>query len=186
MASSSSYRILPIQWNTFTVKVLKIQTLYFILFWSKFCWLSICFLKYFMEWHFVRHFGVRNFRTFTIMTVAPDIALFWINKYLYFSNFHRKTCWGYSLEASHRGASYEYSQHIFCPEIRNIFLSLFYFYFFFFLICVLWPSRIFHLYWADRPSKVGENRRTRGKNHLTIRKQNLAFPRELIFCLIWA
>ena len=37
-------------------------------------------------------------------------------------------------------------------------------------------SRIFHLYRADRLSKVGENRRTLGKNHLTIREQNLAFP----------
>ena len=37
-------------------------------------------------------------------------------------------------------------------------------------------SRIFHLYRADRSSRVGENRRTQGKNHLTIRKQNLAFP----------
>ena len=36
-------------------------------------------------------------------------------------------------------------------------------------------SRICHLYRADRSSKVGENRRTRG-NHLAIRKQNLAFP----------
>ena len=37
-------------------------------------------------------------------------------------------------------------------------------------------SRRFHLYRADRSSKLGENRRTRGKKHLTIRKQNLAFP----------
>ena len=37
-------------------------------------------------------------------------------------------------------------------------------------------SRIFHLYWADRSSKVGENWRTWGKNHLTICKQNSAFP----------
>ena len=37
-------------------------------------------------------------------------------------------------------------------------------------------SRIFHLYRDYRSSKVGENRRTRGKNQLTIRKQNLAFP----------
>ena len=34
-------------------------------------------------------------------------------------------------------------------------------------------SRIFHLYRADRSSKVGENQRTRRK---TIHKQNLAFP----------
>ena len=38
------------------------------------------------------------------------------------------------------------------------------------------PSRIFHLYQADRSSKVGENLENPGKNHLTIRKQNLAFP----------
>ena len=39
-------------------------------------------------------------------------------------------------------------------------------------------SRIFCLYWADRSSKVGENRRTQGKKHRTIRKQNLVFPRD--------
>ena len=37
-------------------------------------------------------------------------------------------------------------------------------------------SRIFHLYRADRSSKVGENRMNPEKNNLTIRKQNLAFP----------
>ena len=37
-------------------------------------------------------------------------------------------------------------------------------------------SRIFHLYRAECSSKVGEKRRTRGKNQLTIRKQNFAFP----------
>ena len=34
-------------------------------------------------------------------------------------------------------------------------------------------SRIFHLCRADRSSKVGKNP---GKNHLTIRKQNMDFP----------
>ena len=37
-------------------------------------------------------------------------------------------------------------------------------------------SRIFHLYRANRSSKVGENWRTRGENHMTICKHNLAFP----------
>ena len=50
------------------------------------------------------------------------------------------------------------------------------FFFFFFDLGFMALSRIFHLYRADRSSKVGENRRTPEKNHLTIRKQNLAFP----------
>ena len=50
------------------------------------------------------------------------------------------------------------------------------FFFFFFDLGFTALSRIFHLYRADRSSKVGENRRTPEKNHLTIRKQNLAFP----------
>ena len=39
-------------------------------------------------------------------------------------------------------------------------------------------SRIFHLYRADWSSKVGENWKSRGENHLTIRKQNMVFPRD--------
>ena len=39
-------------------------------------------------------------------------------------------------------------------------------------------SRIFHLYRADRSSNMGENQNT-GEKPLTIRKQNLAFPRVL-------
>ena len=36
-----------------TVNFLKFRTLYFILFWPKFCFLHSCFLKYFMEWQTV-------------------------------------------------------------------------------------------------------------------------------------
>ena len=52
--------------------------------------------------------------------------------------------------------------------------------FFFFDLCFTALSRIFHLYQADHSLKVGENGRYRGKNHLTIHKQNLAFPRDPI------
>ena len=53
----------------------------------------------------------------------------------------------------------------------------FFFFFFFFLFEFYDPfKKIFHLYQTDHSSKVGKNRRTQGKNHLTIRKQNLAFP----------
>ena len=52
---------------------------------------------------------------------------------------------------------------------------LFYFIFFFFDLGFTALSRIFHLYRADRSSKVGENGEP-GGNHMTIRKQNLAFP----------
>ena len=55
-------------------------------------------------------------------------------------------------------------------------LMIFFFFFFFFYLGFMSLLRIFHLYRADRSSKVGENRSTRGKNHLTIRKQNMAFP----------
>ena len=48
--------------------------------------------------------------------------------------------------------------------------------FFFFFELGLRPFQEYFIYQADRSSKVVENRRTRGKNHLTIRKQNLAFP----------
>ena len=51
----------------------------------------------------------------------------------------------------------------------------FFFFFFFFDLGFTVLSIIFHLYRVDRSSKVGENWRTRGRNHLTIRKQNLAF-----------
>ena len=37
-------------------------------------------------------------------------------------------------------------------------------------------SRIFHLNRADRSSKVGEKPEYAGKKHLTIHKQNFAFP----------
>ena len=37
-------------------------------------------------------------------------------------------------------------------------------------------SRIFHLSRADRSSKVGKNPENPGKNYLSVRKQNLAFP----------
>ena len=56
---------------------------------------------------------------------------------------------------------------------------------FFFFLLLLFDlgftalSRIFHLYRADRSSKVGESWRAGEKNQLTIRKQNLAFPRVL-------
>ena len=56
------------------------------------------------------------------------------------------------------------------------FFSFFFFFFFFFDLDFTALSRIFHFYQADSSSKVGEDRRTRWKNHLTIRKQNLAFP----------
>ena len=41
--------------------------------------------------------------------------------------------------------------------------ELFFFFFFFFDLGFTALSRIFHLYRADRSSKVGENRRTRRK-----------------------
>ena len=47
---------------------------------------------------------------------------------------------------------------------KGPFLVFFFFFFFFFLdLGFTALSRIFHLYRADRSSKVGENRRTRGK-----------------------
>ena len=42
-------------------------------------------------------------------------------------------------------------------------IIFFFFFFFFFDLCSTALSRIFHLYQADRSSKVGENRRTRRK-----------------------
>ena len=45
--------------------------------------------------------------------MALDKMLFSVQKYWYFSYFSRKTCYGYSLEAPHRGASNEYPQHMF-------------------------------------------------------------------------
>ena len=54
-----------------------------------------------------------------------------------------------------------------------IFLDFFFFFFFFFDLGFTALSRIFR---ADRSSKMGEIRRTREKKHLTIRKQNFAFP----------
>ena len=45
----------------------------------------------------------------------------------------------------------------------NYGMELFFFCFFFFYLDFTALSRIFHLYRADRSSKVGENRRTRGK-----------------------
>ena len=54
----------------------------------------------------------------------------------------------------------------------------FFFFFFFFYLGFTALSRIFHLYQAVPSSKAGKNRRKQGKNHLTIHKQNLAFPRD--------
>ena len=51
---------------------------------------------------------------------------------------------------------------------------LIFFFFFFFDLGFTAFSRIFHLYRADRSSKVGENQRTRGKTW-----QNLAFPHDM-------
>ena len=51
-----------------------------------------------------------------------------------------------------------------------------FFFFFFFYLGFTALSRIFHLYQANRSSKVGEKLEYPEKNHLTIRKQNLAFP----------
>ena len=63
----------PVQINmlqyTVTVNVLKFRTLYSLLFWPKLCFLCTCFLKYLVEWqtvYFIRNFGVRIFRTFTV------------------------------------------------------------------------------------------------------------------------
>ena len=97
---------------------------------------------------------------------------------------HENICCGYSLEGSQQGASNEYPQHMFswrnkknimwiprliCSYVLVLFgLTIdsmgaavqgivFFFYLGFTAL-----SRIFHLYRADRSSKVGENRRTLG------------------------
>ena len=49
--------------------------------------------------------------------IAPVKVLFLLKKLIcYVSYFSMKTCCGYSLQAPHRGASNEYSQHIFLME----------------------------------------------------------------------
>ena len=67
---------------------------------------------------------------------------------------------------------FEYGKHVFAMFLNkrmaihvNHFLSYddFFFFFFFFDWGFTALSRIFHLYRADRSSKVGENRRTRRK-----------------------
>ena len=52
---------------------------------------------------------------YAILFIAPDKGLFFSNQIvLAFVLFlHKNICCGYSLEAPHRGASNEYSQHVF-------------------------------------------------------------------------
>ena len=77
----------------YTVNSLKFRTLYSILFWPKFCFICICCLKYLVSFksslifictvcicHFVRHFGVCNFRTFTILFCSIFIAGYGLKK----------------------------------------------------------------------------------------------------------
>ena len=67
-----------------TVNVLKFWTLYSIFFSLNFAFLCSCFIKYLVEWqssliwvctvciyHSVKHFGVQNFRTFTMHITVP-------------------------------------------------------------------------------------------------------------------
>ena len=98
---------------------------------------------------------------------------------------HENICCGYSLEASQQGASNEYPQHMFswrnkknimwiprliCSYVLVLFgltigsmgAAVQGIVFFFFYLGFTALSRIFHLYRADRSSKVGENRRTLG------------------------
>ena len=60
---------------------------------------------------------------------------------------------------------------MFCGEIRNKYLPTF-------DLGFTALSRIFHLRYADRSIKSEQKLQNLGKNHLTIRKQNLAFPRD--------
>ena len=72
---------------------------------------------------------------------------------------------------------YQSDAHPTEPLIIIIIIFFFFFFFFFFLTGFYGPFKNFPLYRADRSSKVGETGNP-GKNHLTIRKQNLASPRD--------
>ena len=66
------------------------------------------------------------------------------------------------------------STKIYMAEVQ---IQFFFFFidFFFFDLGFMALSRIFHLYWDDRSSS-GLKLENLGKKHLTIHKQNLAFP----------
>ena len=57
-------------------------------------------------------------------SIAPDRVLFSnLEVLIFFLFLYKNICYGYSLEAPHRGASNEYPQHMFllsvCSEIRK-------------------------------------------------------------------
>ena len=85
---------------------------------------------------------------FPMKSIIRDICTLVLNRYLY--------------------SKYRY--------LYYIYFFFFFFFFFFFDLGFIALSRIFHLYRADCSSQVGEKPENPEKNHLAIRKQNLAFP----------